>query len=30
MNHEYNPYENAVAVIRKAAEALGLHENDYA
>ena len=30
MNHEYNPYENAVAVIRKAAEALGLNENDYA
>lgn len=30
MNHAYNPYENAVAVIRKAATALGLDENDYA
>lgn len=30
MDHAYNPYENAVAVIRKAATELGLDENDYA
>lgn len=30
MDHVYNPYENAVAVIVKAAKVLGLDENDYA
>jgi glutamate dehydrogenase (NAD(P)+) len=30
MSDSYNPYDNVIATMKKAAEVLGLHENDYA